>query len=43
MVDEIRFRFTRYLHKIYWHMYEKGEISEDSVALLSENCEIVND
>lgn len=43
MVDEIRFRFTRYLMKLYWEMYEHGEISENSIAMLTENCEIVND
>ena len=24
MIEEIRFRFTRYLHKVYWELYENG-------------------
>lgn len=24
MVEEIRFRFTRFLHKVYWEMFEHG-------------------
>ena len=43
MVEEIRFRFTRYLHKVYWEMFEQGELSEESIQILSESCDIVND
>jgi hypothetical protein len=27
MVSEIRFKFTRYLHKLCWELYEEGELS----------------
>lgn len=43
MVEEIRFRFTRYLKKTYWKFYEEGEVSEESIRILNENCDIVND
>lgn len=43
MVEEIRFRFTRYLHKVYWELYEHGELSEESIQVLSESCGIAND
>lgn len=43
LIEEIRFRFTRYLHKTYWTFYEEGELSEEGIKILSENCEITND
>ena len=35
MIGEIRFRFTRYLHKLYWEAFEHGELNEDSIQILS--------
>ena len=43
MVGEIRFRFTRYLYKLYWEYFEHGELGEDSIQILTESCDIVND
>lgn len=43
MLEEIRFQFTRYLKKVYWELYEAGEVSEEAIKLLSNSCEIVND
>lgn len=43
MIEEIRFRFTRYLAKNYWTFYEEGELSEEAIKILSENCDIAND
>lgn len=43
LVEEIRFRFTRYLHKTYWNFYEEGELSEEGIKILSESCDIAND
>ena len=43
MVSEIRFKFTRYLHKLYWELYEEGEVSEEAIGILSSTCEVVND
>jgi hypothetical protein len=43
MLEEIRFRFTRYINKVYWELYEEGEVSEDAIKVLSESCDIVND
>lgn len=43
LVEEIRFRFTRYLHKTYWSFYEEGELSEEGIKILSENCDVAND
>ncbi len=43
MLEEIRFQFTRYLKKIYWELYEIGEVSEEAIKTLSDSCDIVND
>jgi len=43
MVSEIRFKFIRYLHKLFWELFEEGELSEEAVGFLSSTCEIVND
>ena len=43
MLEEIRFQFTRYLKKVYWELYEEGEVSEEAIKLLSDSCDIVND
>ena len=43
MVSEIRFSCTRYLYKIYWELYEEGELSEEAIGILSNTCDIVND
>lgn len=43
LVEEIRFRFTRYLHKTYWSFYEEGELSEEGIKILSESCDVAND
>ncbi len=40
---EIRFKFTRSLHKLYWEMYEDGELGEESIKILSDSCDIMND
>jgi hypothetical protein len=41
--EEIRFRFTRYLSKTYWNFYEEGELSEEGIKILSQNCDVAND
>lgn len=43
LTEEIRFRFTRYLSKTYWTFYEEGELSEEGIKILSENCDVAND
>lgn len=43
IIEEIRFRFTRFLHRVVWEYFEEGELSEDSVAFLNSTCSIVND
>ena len=43
MLTEVRFRFTRYLNKIYWELYEEGELSEEAIGILTHSCDMVND
>jgi hypothetical protein len=43
LTEEIRFRFTRYLSKTYWNFYEEGELSEEGIKILSQNCDVAND
>lgn len=43
IVEEIRFRFTRFLSRVLWEYFEEGELSEDSVAFLNSMCSIAND
>ena len=43
LTEEIRFRFTRYLSKSYWHFYEEGELSQEGIKVLSESCDVAND
>lgn len=43
MVEEIRFRFNRYLDKLCWDLFTGCEISDTSIDLLSEMCEVIND
>lgn len=43
LTEEIRFRFTRYLHKTYWSFYGEGELSEEGIKILSESCDVAND
>lgn len=43
LTEEIRFRFTRFLRKTYWNLYEQGELSEEAIKILSEICDVAND
>ena len=43
MVEEIRFRFNRYMEKLAWDLFENGEVTDITIELLSEVCEVVND
>lgn len=43
IIEELRFRFTRYLRKVYWEFYEEGELSEESIKILTESCDVAND
>ena len=31
------------MNKVYWELFEHGELSEESIQILSEKCDIVND
>ena len=42
-LEEIRFRFNRVLNRIFWEVYEEGELSEESIQMLSSSCSITDD
>lgn len=31
------------MKKVYWELYEEGEVSEEAIKFLSDSCEVVND
>ena len=42
-LEEIRFRFNRVLNRIFWEVYEEGELSEESIQILNSSCSITDD
>jgi hypothetical protein len=43
IIEEIRFRLTRYQSRTYWEYYEEGEASEESIEALNASCKIAKD
>ena len=31
------------MNKIYWELYENGEVTEEAISILSSSCDIAND